>query len=74
MADPIPGPPIQIQLPPVLQDIMQQYPLMVQRIVALEAKPVPAVVLPAWLVALAAFSLGILCFLAGQVAWSRWGN
>lgn len=73
MTDPLPGTPIQIQLPPVLQDIMQQFPLLVQRITALEAKPnVPAGGLPAWLVAVAAFSLGMLCLLAGQWAWSIW--
>ena len=72
MAEPIPGTPIQIQLPPVLQEIMQQYPVLIQRLTALETKPPVAAGLPAWLVALAAFSLGMLSLLAGQWAWTLW--
>lgn len=70
---PLSGQPIQIQLPPVLQDIMQQWPVLIQRVTAMETKPALAAVLPPWLVALAAFTIGVLSLLAGQWAWGKWG-
>ena len=70
MTDPLPGQPIQIQLPPVLQEIMQQYPLLLSRLTALEAKPQIPAGLPAWLVAAAAFAYGLLALLVGQWVWT----
>ncbi len=75
MTDPLPGQPIQIQLPPVLQDIMQQWPVLVQRVTTLEVAPPPVQSTHSTygLLAVAAYTLGLLSFIAGQWAWGKWG-
>lgn len=69
-----PQPPIQIQLPPVLQEIIQQWPSVLSRLTAQETKPLPtSSATLIGVVALAAFALGLLAMLAGQFAWGKWG-
>lgn len=70
-----PQPPIQIQLPPILQEVIQQWPSVLMRLTAQEAKPLPtssASLLG--VLALAAFALGLLAMLAGQFVWAHWGG
>lgn len=73
----VPGQPIQIQLPPTLVAMAEQWPGLLARVTALEAAPVLPVTLPrgapSWLVALAAFAWGLVTMLAGQWAWGHWG-
>lgn len=59
---PVPGSPLQIMLPPPLQEVMQQFPDVVKRLAALETKPV----LPQTPVALVA----TCAYLAGVVTMS----
>lgn len=55
---PIPGQPMQILLPPQLQEIMQQFPSVLTRVAACEAKPVA--------VSPSAGSIAVAAFLAGM--------
>lgn len=66
--------PIQIQLPPAVVEIVQQWPAVLARLTAQEAKPAPSSSSHLYgLIALAAFALGLLAMLAGQFAWGHWG-
>lgn len=67
-----PQPPIQIQLPPIFQEMASQWPTVLQRLGAIEAKPIPDASSTVAIVAVLAFLLGALAVLGGG-AYLLWG-
>ena len=65
-------PPIQIQLPPVFQEIAAQWPLVLQRLTVIEAQPAPSSTSTYVLLAVSSFVVGVLTT-AGGLAYWVWG-
>lgn len=64
-----PGQPMQIMLPQPLQDIMQQWPEIKQRLKAVEEKPVATVSPNLKLVAITGFVVGAACMAILTFLW-----